>query len=169
MPYTAREMGLRMDSGYDERRDVVASTRAAMDYLELLSQRFDGDWELAMAAYNCGPARVEAALAANRRSGKPTDFWSLDLPNETKQYVPQILAAARLVVDSRKYGQTLPAIPDRSRGDMPVASGFDSAGRTVRLHRRQPDTQEDQIYQVKNGESLASIALRHEDRAGQPG
>jgi membrane-bound lytic murein transglycosylase D len=122
MPYTAREMGLRLDGDYDERRDVVASTRAAMDYLEQLNRRFDGDWELAMAAYNCGPKRVESARDANRRDGKPADFWSLDLPNETRQYVPQILATARLVADSRKYGQQLPAIADRPRTEMLVTS-----------------------------------------------
>ncbi|NEX20207.1 LysM peptidoglycan-binding domain-containing protein [Thiorhodococcus mannitoliphagus] len=118
MPYTAREMGLRLDSGYDERRDVVASTRAALNYLEMLNRRFNGDWELAMAAYNCGPGRVEAAQEANRRRGKPTDFWSLDLPTETENYVPKILATAKLVADSRRYGQRLPAIPDRPQMEM---------------------------------------------------
>jgi membrane-bound lytic murein transglycosylase D len=115
MPYTAREMGLRLGGGYDERRDVVASTRAAMDYLEMLNRRFNGDWELAMAAYNCGPGRIESAQAANRRNGKPTDFWSLDLPNETEQYVPQILATAKLVAESRRYGQRLPTTAESQR------------------------------------------------------
>ncbi len=122
MPYTAREMGLRLDGNLDERRDAVASTRAAMDYLAMLNKRFDGDWELAMAAYNCGPGRVDSAQAANRRNGKPTDFWSLNLPNETKQYVPRILATAKLVAESRKYGQRLTAIPDRPQMEMIRAS-----------------------------------------------
>ncbi|MTW19827.1 transglycosylase SLT domain-containing protein [Allochromatium palmeri] len=113
IPSTAREMGLRLDGRIDERRDVVASTRAALDYLEQLNRRFDGDWELTMAAYNCGPGCVSSAIKANRSAGKPTDFWSLDLPNETRQYVPQILAASKLVADSRRYGQHLPAIPDQ--------------------------------------------------------
>jgi membrane-bound lytic murein transglycosylase D len=113
MPYTAREMGLRLDDYTDERRDVVASTRAALDYLERLNKRFEGDWELTMAAYNCGPGCVSSAVEANRSQGLPTDFWSLNLPNETRQYVPQILAASKLVADSRRYGQHLPSIPDR--------------------------------------------------------
>ncbi|MBK1654691.1 hypothetical protein CKO29_08230 [Allochromatium vinosum] len=113
IPSTAREMGLRLDDYTDERRDVVASTRAALDYLERLNKRFEGDWELTMAAYNCGPGCVSSAIEANRRAGRPTDFWSLDLPNETKQYVPQILAASKLVAGSGRYGQHLPAIPDR--------------------------------------------------------
>lgn len=113
MPYTAREMGLRLDDYTDERRDVVASTRAALDYLERLNKRFEGDWELTMAAYNCGPGCVSSAIEANRSQGLPTDFWSLNLPNETRQYVPQILAVSKLVADSRRYGQHLPSIPDR--------------------------------------------------------
>ncbi|GEM_PF-2167552 len=121
MPYTAREMGLRLDQNYDERRDVLASTRAALDYLTQINRRFNGDWALTMAAYNCGPARVAAAMDANRRAGKPTDFWALDLPTETEQYVPQILAAARLVTDARNYGLRLPAIADQPRREMLVS------------------------------------------------
>jgi membrane-bound lytic murein transglycosylase D len=111
MPYTGREMGLRQDAWQDERRDILASTRAAMDYLQQLQRRLGGDWELAMAAYNCGPGRIESAQAANRQRGLPTDFWSLNLPNETENYVPQILAAARLVAEPAKYGMRLPAVP----------------------------------------------------------
>ncbi len=112
IPSTGRIMGLRQDHWYDERRDVLASTRAALDYLEQLNRRLGGNWELAMAAYNCGPGRIESAQAANRRLGRPTDFWSLDLPSETENYVPQILAAARLVSEPAKYGMRLPALPN---------------------------------------------------------
>lgn len=111
IPSTGRIMGLRQDHWQDDRRDVLASTRAAMDYLQQMNRRFGGDWELAMAAYNCGPGRVESAQVANRRRGQPTDFWSLDLPSETENYVPQILAAARLVAEPAKYGMRLPAVP----------------------------------------------------------
>lgn len=125
IPSTGRIMGLRQDSWYDGRRDVVASTRAAMDYLEQLHRRLGGDWELAMAAYNCGPGRVESAMAANRARGLPTDFWSLNLPGETENYVPQILAAARLVAEPAKYGMRLPTVPNGAqlevvRTDRPV-------------------------------------------------
>jgi membrane-bound lytic murein transglycosylase D len=125
MPYTGREMGLRQDAWHDERRDILASTRAAMDYLQQLQRRLGGDWELAMAAYNCGPGRIESAQAANRQRGLPTDFWSLNLPNETENYVPQILAAARLVAEPAKYGLRLPAVPSAPqlevvRTDRPV-------------------------------------------------
>ncbi|AUB83062.1 lytic transglycosylase [Candidatus Thiodictyon syntrophicum] len=125
MPYTGREMGLRQDAWQDERRDVMASTRAAMDYLQQLQRRLGGDWELAMAAYNCGPGRVESAQAANRARGLPTDFWSLNLPNETKNYVPQILAAARMVAEPAQNGVHLPPVPSAPqlevvRTDRPV-------------------------------------------------
>jgi membrane-bound lytic murein transglycosylase D len=111
IPSTGRIMGLRQDTWYDGRRDILASTRAAMDYLEQIHRRIGGDWELAMAAYNCGPGRVESAQAANRARGLPTDFWSLNLPAETENYVPQILAAARLVSEPAKYGLRLPPVP----------------------------------------------------------
>jgi membrane-bound lytic murein transglycosylase D len=125
MPYTGREMGLRQDAWQDERRDILASTRAAMDYLQQLNRRLGGDWELTMAAYNCGPGRVESAMVANRLRGKPTDFWSLDLPAETENYVPQILAAARLVAAPANYGLRLPPVPSTPqlevvRTDRPV-------------------------------------------------
>ncbi len=125
MPYTGREMGLRQDAWQDERRDVMASTRAAMDYLQQLQGRLGGNWELAMAAYNCGPARVESAQAANRARGLPTDFWSLNLPTETKNYVPQILAAARMVAEPAQNGVHLPPVPSAPqlevvRTDRPV-------------------------------------------------
>lgn len=112
IPSTGRIMGLRQDEWYDGRRDVLASTRAAMDYLQQLHRQLGGDWELAMAAYNCGPGRVESAQAANRARGLPTDFWSLNLPAETESYVPQILAAARLVSEPAKYGMRLPPVPN---------------------------------------------------------
>lgn len=111
IPSTGRIMGLEQHGAYDGRRDILASTRAALDYLEQLHRELGGGWELAMAAYNCGPRRVQSAQAANRRNGRPTDFWHLNLPSETENYVPQILAAARLVSEPAKYGLRLPAVP----------------------------------------------------------
>lgn len=123
IPSTGRIMGLRQDHWQDDRRDVLASTRAAMDYLQQLNRRFGGDWELAMAAYNCGPGRVESAQVVNQRRGRPTDFWSLDLPSETENYVPQILAAARLVAEPAKYGLRLPAVPSAPQVELVRTQG----------------------------------------------
>lgn len=111
MPYTGKTMGLKQDAWYDARHDVLASTQGALNYLRQLHQTFDGDWALALAAYNAGPARVRAARQANAQAGKPTDYWSLDLPQETEHYVPKLLAVIALVETPERFGQHLPALP----------------------------------------------------------
>jgi membrane-bound lytic murein transglycosylase D len=123
MPRTASHMGLRQDTWYDGRRDVVAATAAALDYLTQLQQRFDGDWLLALAAYNAGPTRVQRAIRYNRKHGKPADFWHLQLPRETRDYVPRLLAVRTLVTTPAIYGLTLPAVVDS-----PYFSVLDSGG-----------------------------------------
>jgi membrane-bound lytic murein transglycosylase D len=152
IPSTGRIMGLRQDHWQDDRRDPLASTRAAMDYLQQLNRRLGGDWELAMAAYNCGPGRVESAIVANRLRGKPTDFWSLDLPRETENYVPQILAAARLVAEPAKYGLRLPPVPStpqlelvRTGGPVDLARVAQASGVTIaELQRLNPGLKQGQ-------------------------
>lgn len=110
IPGTARHFGLKSNWWYDGRRDILASTEAALTYLEQLHRRFDGDWLLALAAYNAGGGTVNRAIRRNREQGKPTDFWSLDLPRETEAYVPKLLAVARLVRDAEALGLTLTPI-----------------------------------------------------------
>ena len=100
---TARRYEVRVNWWQDGRRDVVDSTRAALDYLSELHKRFD-DWLLAVAAYNCGEMAVERAVEKARRSHRPTDFWHLKLPRETRGYVPGLLAMARIVADPDRYG-----------------------------------------------------------------
>jgi membrane-bound lytic murein transglycosylase D len=107
MPGTARHLGLARDSWYDGRRDVKASTEAALDYLEYLYDYFAGDWLLALAAYNAGEGTVGRAIAANERAGRPTDYWNLNLPRETKLYVPRILALGRLIAEPQVFGLDL--------------------------------------------------------------
>jgi membrane-bound lytic murein transglycosylase D len=92
---TGRRFGLKQDYWYDGRRDPIEATRAALDYLQALHDEFNGDWQLAIAAYNCGELAVERAIERNQRAGKPTDFWHLKLPNETRGYVPELLAMRR--------------------------------------------------------------------------
>jgi peptidoglycan lytic transglycosylase D len=104
IPSTGRRFGLKQNTYYDGRRDVVESTRAALDYLQFLINQFDGDWLLAVAAYNSGEMNVSRAIARNRAKGKSTDFFNLDLPRETKAYVPKLLAMRRIVADPTKYG-----------------------------------------------------------------
>lgn len=110
---TGKIFGLKQDWWYDGRLDVVASTKAALDYLQQLHNELGGHWLLAIAAYNCGVANVQRAIRYNRARGRPTDFWHLLLPRQTKFYVPQLLAMARLVKDPAKYGLSFSPIPDK--------------------------------------------------------
>jgi len=97
IPSTGRIYGLNQDWWYDGRRDVTASTDAALDFLESLAKRFDGDWLLALAAYNSGGGTVSKAMRKNREKGLPTDYWSLNLPKETSAYVPKLLALSKII------------------------------------------------------------------------
>lgn len=112
IPGTGSLYGLKQDWWYDGRRDVVASTRAALDYLQSLHDQFEGDWLLAIAAYNCGAGNVQRAVARNQRAGKPIDFWHLKLPTETRAYVPKLLAMRRIVADPASFGLEFSQIPD---------------------------------------------------------
>jgi len=110
---TGRRFGLKQDWWYDGRRDPIAATRAALDYLQELHDEFNGDWLLAIAAYNCGELAVSRAIERNERAGKPTDFWHLKLPAETRGYVPELLAMRRLVADPSRYGLEFSHIPNQ--------------------------------------------------------
>ncbi|MFO5602713.1 murein transglycosylase D, partial [Klebsiella pneumoniae] len=125
IPSTGRNYGLKQTRSYDARRDVVASTTAALDMMQRLNKMFDGDWLLTVAAYNSGEGRVMKAVKANRSRGKPTDFWSLSLPHETKIYVPKMLALSDILKNSKRYGVKLPTADEsralaRVRLDSPV-------------------------------------------------
>jgi membrane-bound lytic murein transglycosylase D len=113
IPGTGSKFGLKQDWWYDGRRDIVESTRAALDYLQSLHDEFNGDWLLAIAAYNCGEALVERAVDMNRAAGRPVDFWDLWLPRETRAYVPKLLAMKRLVLDPETYGLAFSPIPNQ--------------------------------------------------------
>jgi membrane-bound lytic murein transglycosylase D len=113
IPGTGSKFGLKQDWWYDGRRDIVESTRAALDYLQSLHDEFNGDWLLAIAAYNCGEALVERAVDLNRAAGRPVDFWDLWLPRETRAYVPKLLAMKRLVLDPEGFGLAFSPIPNQ--------------------------------------------------------
>jgi len=110
---TSKHLGMKKNWWYDARRDVVSSTRKALDYLEMLNAKFDGDWLLALAAYNGGHGKVRKAIEQNRKTGKPTDYWNLALPKETRNYVPRFLAASRIYTRPEDYGVELYAVPNR--------------------------------------------------------
>lgn len=112
IPQTATKYRLARNEVFDARRDVIASTTAALDYLEFLHGLF-GDWQLALAAYNWGENQVARAIERNRARGLGTDYASLVLPAETRQYVPKLLAVKRLVMDQVRFRIALPAVPNR--------------------------------------------------------
>ena len=111
IPSTGKRYGLQQNWWFDERRDVVAATEGALDYLQKLYAEF-GDWYLALAAYNWGEGAVHRAIAANQKRGKPTDYLSLKMPAETRSYVPKLQAVKNIVKDPERYDLTLADIPD---------------------------------------------------------
>lgn len=110
---TARSHGIQINDYYDGRRDVYVATRAALDYLQQLSDRFGGDWNLALAAYNGGQGRVARAIARNERSNRPTDWASLRLPRETKAYIPKLHGLACLFQEADEYDIEIPIWPNQ--------------------------------------------------------
>ena len=112
IPTTGKRFGLTQDWWQDERRDTIAATGSAIQYLLYLYKRFNNDWLLAMAAYNAGQGTVSKAIRKNRKEGKATDYWSLDLPKETEHYIPKLLAWRDLIIKPEHYKVTLPYIAD---------------------------------------------------------
>jgi membrane-bound lytic murein transglycosylase D len=110
MPSTASGLGIKQDGWYDGRRDIIASTRAALNYLGYLQSFFDGNWLLALAAYNTGEGNVLAAIKKNIREGKNTSFWSLPVAQQTKDYVPSLLALATIISHPVRYPIHFPSI-----------------------------------------------------------
>lgn len=104
IPSTGRNFNLKQTQWYDGRRDVMASTQAAIRYLQRLNTMFNGDWLLSLAAYNAGEGTVMRAMERNQKRGLPTDYWNLQLPGETMNYVPKLLALSELLMSPKAYG-----------------------------------------------------------------
>jgi membrane-bound lytic murein transglycosylase D len=139
IPGTGKRLGLAQNWWFDGRRDVLESTRAALDYLEQLHEMFDGDWLLAVAGYNSGEGNVARALKRAAAAGKPQDFWGIKsyLPAETRTYVPRLLAIAELVGNPEAFGITLPELRNEARfavvetgGQIDMALAAELAGLT---------------------------------------
>lgn len=109
---TAYGLGVKQDWWYDGRRDIYASTNAALDYLTYLQNYFSGNWMLAIGAYDAGEGAIQNAVRRNSKAGRDTDFWSLKLSAETRSYVPRLLALASIINNPAKYSITLPQIDD---------------------------------------------------------
>ena len=135
MPLTGKDYALKQNMFRDDRRDVLASTRAALDYLGRLNKMFNGDWQLSLAAYNWGEGNVKRAIARNERAGLPTDYESLNMPAETRHYVPKFQAVKNIVSAPQDFGLSLPPLENHPyfvsvpiRRDMDVAVAARLAG-----------------------------------------
>ena len=139
IPSTARFLGLKQNWWYDGRRDIIESTRAAISYLDSLAQQFNGDWELALAAYNAGPGKIRSAVRYNRKKKRPTDFWHLTrIRNETRSYVPKMFALQELFSNPDKYHLDLVPVTNQVSyevveldGQIDLALAADLAGISV--------------------------------------
>ena len=113
IPSTGRHFGLRQDWWYDGRRDVIAATTAALDYLEELNALFDGDWLLTLAAYNAGQGTIKKAIKSNKRKHRGTRYQDLRLRSETERYIPKLYALKNIISDPEKHRVTLPKISNQ--------------------------------------------------------
>lgn len=123
MPATGEHLGLQQDWWFDGRRAVRDSTEVALDYLEDLNQRFDGDWLLTLAAYNAGAGRVARAQQRNRERGLSDDYWSLELPRETRRYVPKVLALTQIIAEPESYDLAIPPVPNEPAFEVASTGG----------------------------------------------
>ncbi len=139
IPSTGRFLGLKQNWWYDGRRDIIESTHAAITYLDSLAQQFDGDWELALAAYNAGPGKIRNAVRYNKKRKRKTDFWHLTkIRNETRAYVPKLFALKELFTHPEKYQLDLIPVGNQVSyevveldGQIDLALAADLAGITV--------------------------------------
>ena len=139
IPSTGRFLGLTQNWWYDGRRDIIESTKAALNYLDSLAKQFDGDWELALASYNAGPGKIRSAVRYNKKRKRKTDFWHLTrIRKETKAYVPKLIALKQLFSSPEDYGLELLPIEDVIKYDIvelesqiDLALAADLAGITI--------------------------------------
>lgn len=164
MPQTARELGIRVHDGYDGRRNVINSTKAALAYFNDLGKMFHGDWYLALAAYNCGQGKV---LSATRRM-HTKDYWSLRLPQETKIYVPKLLAIAEIIKHHDKYGVELPHVNNApyfkqvdTNKSVSLTKFAKNSGVSIKaLHKLNPDLKRvGVVVRQKNGEHTLLVPV----------
>jgi membrane-bound lytic murein transglycosylase D len=142
IPSTGRHFNLRQTNWYDGRRDVTASTNAALNYLSRLHEMFNGDWLLALAAYNAGEGTVSRAIERNQRLGLPTDYWNLPLPKETQDYVPKLLALSQIVMAPEAYGMDLNPIANEPYFEVVELKHSLDLSRAARL----AEVDEDELY-----------------------
>lgn len=144
IPSTGRHFNLQQTSWYDGRRDITASTTAALRYLTYLHGLFNDDWLLALAAYNAGEGTVSRAIERNQKLGLPTDYWNLPLPQETRDYVPKLLALSQMVQSPEAYGLDLNPIANEPYFEVVALKQRMDLARVAKM----ADIDEDEIYQL---------------------
>lgn len=144
IPSTGRHFNLQQTSWYDGRRDITASTAAALRYLTYLHGLFNDDWLLALAAYNAGEGTVSRAIERNQKLGLPTDYWNLPLPRETRDYVPKLLALSQMVQSPEAYGLNLNPIANEPYFEVVALKQRMDLARVAEM----VNLEEDEIYQL---------------------
>ncbi len=152
---TARVFKLHSDKNYDMRKDVIASTNAALNYFSYLHKMFK-DWNLAVAAYNCGEGTVQRAIRRNRAAGKPTDVWSLPIPQHTKNYVSKLYGFTDMIRKADKYGITLPNMPFR-----PVFRKVSLNGQTLAEISKHTGVSVERLLKLNAGFNSAYATTKH--------
>lgn len=158
IPSTGKDYGLERTWWYDGRRDVVAATSAALDYLTTIHGMFD-DWQLALASYNWGENAVARAVAKNQAAGLPSDYENLRMPNETANYVPKLMAVRNIIADPEAYGVTLPSIPNK-----PYFAAIDNTRHMdVKIAAQLAETSVDELLKLNPG-FIRPVIAQKEDR-----
>ena len=168
MPLTGRQYGLEQTWWYDGRRDVVAATNAALDYLQNLYTQF-GDWSLALAAYNWGEGNLARAISKTQAAGLEPTYENIKMPTETRNYVPKLLAVRNLLADPANFGLRLEKLPNKPyfvsvnvarHMDISLAAKF--AGISVREFMELNPAFNLPVYAYKNGRQMLLPANRAE-------
>tara|TARA_R110002072_G_scaffold25932_10_gene86402 strand:+ start:14317 stop:15468 length:1152 start_codon:yes stop_codon:yes gene_type:complete len=133
MPATGRHLGLERNAWYDGRKAVRDSTRVALNYLEMLYETFDEDWLLALAAYNSGEGRVSRARKANAVKDLGTDYWSLNLPRQTRNYVPKLIALAQIISNPEQFNVEIPRVNNAPAFEVANTNGLMEMSRAAEL------------------------------------
>lgn len=144
IPSTGRHFNLQQTNWYDGRRDITASTAAALRYLSYLHGLFNDDWLLALAAYNAGEGTVSRAIERNQKLDLPTDYWNLPLPRETRDYVPKLLAVSQMVQSPEAYGLNLRPIANEPYFEMVALKQRVNLATVAQM----ADLDEDELYQL---------------------
>jgi len=168
MPETGILLGLEQDSQYDGRQALRESTTVALDYLEKLYEEFDDDWLLALAAYNSGAGNVARAQEANAAKGLDTDYWSLDLSRQAREFVPKLIAITQIVADPERFDVNIPPVENApsfevadTEAPLDMAQAAQMAGVDVdTLRALNPEQLGDSIAPNESGEILLPVGTR---------